>query len=107
MSFESPDHMFWWVVVGSKGGVMRARMLQLLCERPMNANQLSEALKVNYRTIMFHLEVLVKNGLVKAEGPRYGLMYFPSDVCIARKDLLEKIVKEGPSAASFDGRKIE
>ena len=96
--------MFWWVVVGSKGGAMRAKMLLLLCERPMNANQISDALKVNYRTTTFHLEVLLKNGLVKAEGPKYGLMYFPSPTCIAHVDLLEKVVKQGPSAASFRER---
>ena len=83
---------------------MRAKMLLLLCERPMNANQLSEALKVNYRTVTHHLELLGKNGLVTTEGPKYGLMYFPSAVCIARKELLEKIAKEGPSAASFEER---
>lgn len=81
---------------------MRAKILQLLCERPMNANQLSEALGVNYRTVTFHLEVLSKNGLVTGEGPKYGLMYFPSPVCIARKELLEKIAKEDSSAASFE-----
>ena len=94
--------MFWWIVVGSKGGAMRAKILQLLCERPMNANQLSDALRFNYRTVTFHLEVLLKNGLVKAEGPKYGLMYFPSPVCVARRDLLERVAKEGPSAASFE-----
>ncbi len=83
---------------------MRAKMLQLLCEKPMNANQLSEALNVNYRTVTFHLEVLLKNGLVRAEGPKYGLMYFPSPVCIAQRGLLEKIAKEGPSAAFFEER---
>ncbi|MDG6964963.1 MAG: winged helix-turn-helix transcriptional regulator [Nitrososphaerota archaeon] len=101
MSFESPDHMFWWVVVGSKGGPTRAKILQFLCDRPMNTNQLSDALKVNYRTVTFHLEVLAKNRLVTAEGPKYGLIYFPSATCLARRDLLEKIAKEGPSAASF------
>ncbi|MEM0075893.1 MAG: winged helix-turn-helix domain-containing protein [Conexivisphaerales archaeon] len=101
MSFKTPDHMFWWVIVGSKGGMMRAKMLLLLCDRPMNANQLSEALNVNYRTVTHHLEVLRKNYLVVTEGPKYGLMYFPSALCVAHRELLEKIVKEGRSAVSF------
>jgi DNA-binding transcriptional ArsR family regulator len=96
--------MFWWIIVGSKGGEMRAKLLQLLCERPMNAHQLSEALNVNYRTVTHHLDVLLKNGLVRAEGPKYGLMYFPSPVCIARKDLLKRVAEQGPSAASFEER---
>lgn len=101
LSFESEDQMFWWLIIGSKGGATRAKILQLICDRPMNAHQLSEAMDVNYRTATFHLDVMLKNGLVKAEGPKYGLVYFPSPVCRAHKDLLRKVIAEGASAASF------
>ena len=85
--------MFWWIIVGSKGGAMRAKILQLICETPMNAHQVSEALRVNYRTATFHLDVMAKNGLVRTGGPRYGLVYFPSPACMAHKDLLRKVIK--------------
>lgn len=98
--------MFWWLIIGSKGGAMRARMLQLICHKPMNVNQLSEALKVNYRTAKFHLDIMRKNGLVKATGPKYGLVYFPTQVCLAHKDLLMKVIEEGPSAVFFKERKV-
>ncbi len=94
--------MFWWIVVGSKGGEMRAKMLDLLCERPMNANQLAEALKVNYRTVTHHLDVLSKNGLIKAEGPKYGQMYFPSESCRSHRNLLKRLVEGGSSSTSFE-----
>ncbi|MDG6999613.1 MAG: winged helix-turn-helix transcriptional regulator [Nitrososphaerota archaeon] len=105
VSFESEDQMFWWLIIGSKGGSTRAKMLQLICERPMNAHQLSEAMNVNYRTATFHLDVMLRNGLVMAEGPKYGLVYFPSPVCRAHKELLMTVIAEGPSAALFQENK--
>ena len=93
--------MFWWIIVGSKGGAMRAKILQLICETPMNAHQVSEALRVNYRTATFHLDVMAKNGLVRTGGPRYGLVNFPSPACMAHKDLLRKVIEYGASAVSF------
>jgi DNA-binding transcriptional ArsR family regulator len=47
-------------------------------EEPMNANQLGEALDVDYRTIRHHLEILEKNKLVTSMGERYGKIYFLS-----------------------------
>ena len=84
---------------------MRARMLQLICHTPMNANQLSEAMNVNYRTAKFHLDVMLRNGLVKAEGPKYGMVYFPSPSCLAHKDLLMKVIEDGPSSVYFVERR--
>lgn len=84
---------------------MRAKMLLLICHKPMNVNQLSEAMNVNYRTAKFHLDIMKKNGLVKATGPKYGLVYFPTQVCVAHKDLLMKVLEEGPSAVYFRERK--
>ena len=84
---------------------MRAKMLLLICHKPMNVNQLSEAMKVNYRTAKYHLNVMRKNDLVKATGPRYGLVYFPTQVCLAHKDLLLKVIEDGPSMVQFRERK--
>ena len=104
-SFESEEQMFWWLIIGSKGGTMRAKILRSICHKPMNANQLSEVMKVNYRTAKFHLDVMQKNGLVKSIGPKYGLVYFPTPKCEAHKDLLMKVIEKGSSAVRFMERK--
>lgn len=72
---------------------MRARILVALIERPMNANQITELLRVNYRTTVHHLEVLVKHGLLVAEGPEYGKVYFPSKFLDYNKDKLMEIIR--------------
>jgi predicted transcriptional regulator len=92
-SFNSAEHLFWWLIAGSKGGKMRARILLALIDRPMNANQITELLGVNYRTTIYHLEVLVKHGLLVAEGPDYGKIYFPSKFLEYNKDRLMEIIR--------------
>ena len=61
-------------------------------ERPYNANQLSEALELDYRTMRHHLDVLTKNHvLAKPEGKAYGSMYFVSGAMETEMEVFEKI----------------
>jgi DNA-binding transcriptional ArsR family regulator len=67
-----------WLIAGSRGGVNRARIISAVHEIPQNANQLTGLLKVDYRTVRHHLDILEKNGLITSMGERYGKMYFIS-----------------------------
>jgi len=42
----------------------------------MNANQLADTLRMDYKTVRHHLGVLLKNRLILGEGEGYGTMYF-------------------------------
>ena len=46
----------------------------------MNANELAEAVVLDYKTVRHHLTVLQKNRLVTTMGTGYGTMYFPSEL---------------------------
>jgi DNA-binding transcriptional ArsR family regulator len=70
--------IIWWVFTGNRGGPNRARMVVALKERPMNANQLADALGMDYKTVRHHLGVLIRNRLILSEGEGYGTMYFIS-----------------------------
>jgi DNA-binding transcriptional ArsR family regulator len=65
----------WWLFVGTRGGNARLRICTLLREKPLNANQLSNSLNLNYRTVKHHLETLTKNGFVAEIGTGYGKAY--------------------------------
>ncbi len=65
--------LLWYLLGGTRGGANRIEILRALLDRPLNANQLAEALKVDYKTIQHHLRVLEENGLVTpSEKGAYG-----------------------------------
>jgi DNA-binding transcriptional ArsR family regulator len=72
--------LIWWLIAGSEGGVNRGRIIEALKKNPSNANQLSEALELDYKTIRHHLDVLGKNNLVTTMGGGYGKMFFLSPI---------------------------
>ncbi|MEM3715783.1 MAG: winged helix-turn-helix domain-containing protein [Candidatus Bathyarchaeia archaeon] len=65
-----------WLIAGTRGGAMRAKIIMALRESPMNANQLANLLKVDYRTIRHHLEILEKNKVIASAGEKYAVTYF-------------------------------
>lgn len=67
------------MIAGTKGGRNRARIIIALRERPYNAHQLTELLNLDYSTIRFHLNLMIKNQIVVLQGGGYGSMYFLSD----------------------------
>jgi DNA-binding transcriptional ArsR family regulator len=70
--------IIWWVFTGNRGGLNRARIIIAIKERPLNANQLSQLLGMDYKTIRHHLGVLMKNRLLLEVGQGYGSMFFLS-----------------------------
>ncbi len=70
--------VIWWLIVGTKGGLNRARIIRALKERPYNANQLAELLGLDYKTVRHHLKVLQDNKAITSAGERYGTVYFLS-----------------------------
>ncbi len=70
--------ILWWVIAGNRGGPNRARIIISIKERPLNANQLANELRIDYKTVRHHLNVLKKNRLIMEVGEGYGSMYFLS-----------------------------
>jgi len=88
------DNLLWHLIAGTKGGPNRLQILFLLSEGPLNANQLTKDLKLDYKTIKHHLEILVENGLIKvSEEKRYGELYYLTNFARERIKIFEKIWK--------------
>jgi PAS domain S-box-containing protein len=66
------------LVEGSRGGKTRAKILKRLTEKSYNANQLAEALDMDYKTIRHHLNVLIKNGIITKNNDGYIDLYYIS-----------------------------
>lgn len=87
-------YLLGWLIAGTRGGLTRAKIIQALKEAPQNANQLASLLKMDYRTIRHHLDVLEKNRLIVSAGEEYGKTYFLSPVLEENYALFEEIMKK-------------
>ena len=86
--------MLWWLIGGARGGKNRLRMIQALDDQPMNANQLSNDLDLDYKTVRHHLELLEENGVLETMGEGYGTMYFLTDRMHDNLDVLEEVGRQ-------------
>jgi len=85
------------VLAESKGGQNRVRILQALRDRPRNANQLAEELRLDYKTVRYHLGVLQNEHLVTDTGDDYGAVYFPADRVRHNWNIVEAIASRRDS----------
>jgi DNA-binding transcriptional ArsR family regulator len=83
--------VLWWLIAGTRGGINRARIILTLNERPYNANQLTEFLELDYKTVRHHLDVLMKHGVIVTQGEGYGRMFFLSTDMESSFDDFEQI----------------
>lgn len=92
--------LLWYLIGSTKGGYNRARILEFLNAQPANANQIASELKLDYKTIIHHIAVLSKNGLVITDNKEsYGAIYFISPLLEKnyesfKKEILARIGKK-------------
>ena len=68
-----------WLILGTRGGYNRAKIIKALHDCPANAHQLSKKLNLNYRTITHHIDLLEEMKVVETSGKKYGKIYLLSD----------------------------
>ncbi len=91
---DSLERILWWLFAGSAGADTRTRVLRAIREQPRNAQQLAQALGLDYTTVRHHLRVMEKNGLVTTTGDRYGRLYFLSGSMESHWDIFEGILQQ-------------
>jgi predicted transcriptional regulator len=85
-------HLLQWLILGSKGGETRTKILLLIKKKPLNANNISKELKMDYKTIQHHLLILEKNQLINSVGNKYGQIYVISPQLEEEYDLFKKMI---------------
>ena len=65
------------LILGTRGGLNRGRILVLLRGGPRNANAIASDLSLDYKTVRHHLGILVENDLAMSVGggANYGTLY--------------------------------
>jgi predicted ArsR family transcriptional regulator len=87
-------YLLGWLIAGTRGGVTRSEIIKAIHETPQNANQLATFLKVDYKTVRYHLEVLEKNHIVTSVGDKYGATYFLTQTMEDNYCMFEEILKK-------------
>jgi DNA-binding transcriptional ArsR family regulator len=87
--------LLWYLLVGTRGGDNRLRILGLLQATRMNAHELATALQLDYRTIRHHLALLEQAGAVtRPLGAVYGSPYEVTAYLLASLPALEELRHE-------------
>ncbi len=84
--------LLWFVFAGSRGGLNRLRLVSILKNTPLNANQLAKELGLDYKAIQHHVRVLEKNNIVTKVGEKYNVTYFISNFLEANMESFNEIV---------------
>ncbi len=97
---QHQDRVFFralrYALMASRGGIMRARILKALLEKPLNPLMVAKILDIDYKTALYHLEKMQKQNLVVKKGNEYGAVYaatFTPDQRAAFEHLLGEMGK--------------
>jgi len=90
----SSKRLFWFLFAGSRGGLNRIKIVSILKETPLNANQLAKELGLDYKAIQHHIRVLEKNNIITKAGEKYGVTYFISTFLEVNMESFDEIVQK-------------
>jgi len=101
---ENPQQikmLLWSIFAGSKGCINRVKIVLQLKKTPLNTNQLSEQLGLDYKVIERHLQVLVQHELVTKVGNRYGSTYFLSSLLESNLKLFDEVAGKSKNCKEY------
>ena len=91
---ENPQQikmLLWNTFAGSKGCINRVKIVSQLKKMPLNTNQLSKQLGLDYKVIERHLEILEQHEFVTKVGNRYGSTFFLSSLLEHNLNLFDEV----------------
>ena len=86
--------ILWAIVAGTRGGVNRAKILNLIKEAPMNANKIATVLNLDHKTVVHHVKILAKNELIIKAEKDYGAEYQLTEIMKENHTVLEEIMQK-------------
>ena len=85
--------VFSAVFTGMSGRFTRMRIICAITETPMNVQQLSETLELDYKTVQHNIRVLEKNNFIERQGDGYGDIFFPTELISSNLPTLYKVIR--------------
>ena len=84
--------ILWSIVAGTRGGVNRAKILNLIKDTPMNANKIATMLSLDHKTVIHHVKILTKNNLIVKAKKEYAAEYRLTQITKENQSVLEEIM---------------
>jgi DNA-binding transcriptional ArsR family regulator len=86
--------ILWSIIAGTRGGVNRAKILNLIKDTPMNANKIATVLNLDHKTVVHHVKILSKNNLVIKAEKEYAAEYTLTPIIKENQSVLEEIMEK-------------
>lgn len=86
--------LLWFVFAGSRGGINRLKIIDLLKQQPCNANQIAKEMNLDYKSITHHIRVLEKNNIITKMGEKYNVIFFISNFLEANMESYNEIAQK-------------
>jgi len=89
-----PDtkRLLWYVFAGTRGGIARIKIILVLRNFPVNTNQLTRNLGLDYKAVQHHIKVLENNNLIVKTDPKYGAIRFISPLLESNLAVFDEII---------------
>lgn len=86
--------ILWLIIAGTRGGINRARILNLIKETPTNANKIATILKLDHKTVIHHIKILSKHELISKDDKDYGATYNLTQIMKDNQNALAEIMEK-------------
>lgn len=83
-----------YLFTGTKGGYTRLKIIMHLEASPLNTNQITNAIGLDYKAVQHHMKVLEKNNLVTKVGERYGAIFYLSNFLEINIGCLSEVIEK-------------
>lgn len=83
-----------YLFTGTKGGYTRLKIIMHLEASPLNTNQITNVIGLDYKAVQHHMKVLEKNNLVTKVGERYGAIFYLSNFLELNIACLSEVIEK-------------
>jgi DNA-binding transcriptional ArsR family regulator len=90
----SLKYVIGWLVVGSRGGANRLKIIRALKETAQTTKQLASMLKMSHWTVRYQLKILKKNKLITVVGKGRSVTYVLSQAMEENYSLVEMLLRQ-------------
>lgn len=85
------DKELFNLIIGRPGGKNAIRIIDEIILKPQNANQLSDVLDLDYKTIVYHMKIICNHQYATKEKFGNYYYYHPSDKLLKNMDEYKNI----------------